>query len=160
MAVYRVYTEKKPAFAVEVKALLHEVRHILLMKSVTGIRLLNRYDIEGVGRALFEQCLPIVFFEPQLDTLTFTLPETDAAVFAVESLPGQFDARAASCEECVQLLCQGDAIWLCRPEHVGEIRGPDVAGRGDRRSIAAHTLGNARSDSTPRSQNQWPSPAT
>ncbi|HPS82560.1 MAG TPA: phosphoribosylformylglycinamidine synthase, partial [Candidatus Limiplasma sp.] len=108
MAVFRVYTEKKPDYAVEAKALLHEVRHILQIRSVTGIRLLNRYDIEGVGRALFEQCLPIVFFEPQLDLPTFDLPRTDAAVFAVEPLPGQFDARAASCEECVQLVSQGE----------------------------------------------------
>ena len=109
MAVYRVYTEKKPAYAVEANALLHEIRHILLIKSITGVRLLNRYDIEGVGQPLFAQCLPIVFFEPQLDTYSFTLPEnTAAATFAVEYLPGQFDARAASCEECVQLVSQGE----------------------------------------------------
>ena len=67
MAVFRVYTEKKPAYAVEAQALLHEIRHILLLKSITGVRLLNRYDIEGVDEALFAQCLPIVFCEPQLD---------------------------------------------------------------------------------------------
>jgi len=61
MAVYRVYTEKKPAYAVEAKALLYEIRHILLIKSVTGVRILNRYDIEGVTRALFTQCLGGVF---------------------------------------------------------------------------------------------------
>ena len=116
MAVYRVYTEKKPAYAVEAKALLREIRHILLMKSITGVRVLNRYDIEGVDRALFERCLPVVFFEPQLDTHTFALPETDDAVFAVESLPGQFDARAASCEECVQLVsrCERPMVRAAR----------------------------------------------
>ncbi|MDD3213218.1 MAG: phosphoribosylformylglycinamidine synthase, partial [Eubacteriales bacterium] len=109
MAVYRVYTEKKPPYAVEAKALLREIRHILLIKSVTDVRLLNRYDIEGVDAALFAQCLPIVFFEPQLDTHTAVLPETGAAaVFAVEYLPGQFDVRAASCEECVQLVSRGE----------------------------------------------------
>ncbi len=108
MAVYRVYTEKKPAYAVEAKALLYEIRHILLIKSVTGVRLLNRYDIEGVSEALFTQCLPIVFFEPQLDEHYAALPKTDDAVFAVEYLPGQFDVRAASCEECVQLVSCGE----------------------------------------------------
>ena len=109
MAVFRVYTEKKPAYAVEAQALLHEIRHILLLKSITGVRLLNRYDIEGVDEALFAQCLPIVFFEPQLDEHYAVLPQTDAAaVFAVEALPGQFDVRAASCEECVQLVSRGE----------------------------------------------------
>ena len=109
MAVFRVYTEKKPAYAVEANALLREIRHILLIPSITGVRLLNRYDIEGVGQPLFEQCLPIVFFEPQLDTHTFALPaQPTDTVFAAEYLPGQFDARAASCEECVQLVSQGE----------------------------------------------------
>ncbi|HNX62488.1 MAG TPA: phosphoribosylformylglycinamidine synthase [Candidatus Limiplasma sp.] len=109
MAVFRVYTEKKPAYAVEAQALLHEIRHILLIKSITGVRLLNRYDIEGVDGALFAQCLPVVFFEPQLDEHYAALPQSDAAaVFAVEPLPGQFDARAASCEECVQLVSRGE----------------------------------------------------
>lgn len=109
MAVYRVYTEKKPEFAVEAGALLHEIRHFLLMKSVTGVRILNRYDIEGVSRPLFEECLPVVFYEPQLDMHSFCLPHSDAAaVFAVEALPGQFEARAASCEECVQLISRAE----------------------------------------------------
>ncbi len=108
MAVYRVYTEKKAPFAVEAQALLREIREVLLIPSVTGVRLLNRYDIEGVGEALFEKCLPIVFFEPQLDEHFFALPQGGAQVVAVEYLPGQFDARAASCEECVQLVSQGE----------------------------------------------------
>jgi phosphoribosylformylglycinamidine synthase len=109
MSVYRVYTEKKSPYAVEAAAQLHEIRHILLIKSVTGVRLLNRYDIEGVSKELFQQCLPVVFYEPQLDTYSYALPQTDAAaVFAVEYLPGQFDVRAASCEECVQLVSRGE----------------------------------------------------
>ena len=109
MPVYRVYTEKKPEYAVEADALLYEIRHILLIKSVTGARILNRYDIEGVDRALFDKCLPVVFFEPPLDRCTFDLPRDGAAaVFAVEALPGQYDVRAASCEECVQLLGGGE----------------------------------------------------
>ncbi|MCE5343115.1 MAG: phosphoribosylformylglycinamidine synthase [Eubacteriales bacterium] len=109
MSVYRVYTEKMPPYAVEAQAHLHEIRHILLIKSVTGVRLLNRYDIEDVSNELFRQCLPVVFYEPQLDTFSYTLPQIDAAaIFAVEYLPGQFDVRAASCEECVQLVSRGE----------------------------------------------------
>ncbi|NLO86422.1 MAG: phosphoribosylformylglycinamidine synthase [Clostridiales bacterium] len=104
MAVYRVYVEKKPEYAVEAKGLLSEIRHTLLIKSVTGVRLLNRYDVEDIDPALFETCMPIVFSEPPLDS-TYTVLPTDADItIAVEYLPGQFDARAASCEECIQLV--------------------------------------------------------
>ncbi len=108
MAVYRIYVEKKPQYAVEAKGLLEEIRHILLIKSVTGVRVLNRYDVEGIDEALFEQLRPIVFMEPPLDETYTTLPEGADAVIASEYLPGQFDARAASCEECIQLVSQGD----------------------------------------------------
>ncbi len=106
MAVYRVYVEKKPEYAVEAKGLLQEIRHILLIKSVTGVRVLNRYDVEGIDRELFDRCMPIVFSEPQVDLTYETLPEGADAMIAVEYLPGQFDARAASCEECIQLVSQ------------------------------------------------------
>ncbi|MDD3410934.1 MAG: phosphoribosylformylglycinamidine synthase [Eubacteriales bacterium] len=108
MAVYRIYVEKKTPYAVEAAGLLKEIRHILLIKSVTGLRLLNRYDVEGVDEALFEQCKPVVFYEPQLDEHYAELPGGADATFAVESLPGQFDVRAASCEECIQLVSQGE----------------------------------------------------
>ncbi|MFH1880013.1 MAG: AIR synthase-related protein, partial [Bacillota bacterium] len=112
MAVYRVYTEKKAGFDVEAKALRHEIRHILLVKNLTDVRILNRYDIEGIDKALFEQCLPVVFYEPQTDSFAFDLPEEintkGVKPLAVEALPGQFDVRAASCEECVQLVSRGE----------------------------------------------------
>ena len=108
MAVYRVYVEKKPEYAVEAKGLLQEIRHILLIKSVTGVRLLNRYDVEGIDHELFDKCMPIVFSEPQVDVTYEKLPEGADAVIAAEYLPGQFDARAASCEECIQLVSQCD----------------------------------------------------
>ncbi len=108
MAVYRVYVEKMPEYAVEAQGLLKEIRHILLIKSVTGVRMLNRYDVEGIDRDLFEKCMPIVFSEPQVDVTYEKLPEGDYQVIAAEYLPGQFDARAASCEECIQLVSQCD----------------------------------------------------
>ncbi len=106
MSVYRVYVEKKPEYAVEAQGLLKEIRHILLIKSVTGVRMLNRYDVEGIDRELFEKCMPIVFSEPQVDVTYEQLPEGADQVIAAEYLPGQFDARAASCEECIQLVSQ------------------------------------------------------
>ncbi len=108
MSVKRIYVEKMPQYAVEAKQLLWEIRHILLIKSVKALRLLNRYDVEGVTDALYEQCKPIVFSEPQVDVTYDQLPEGGNAVFAVEYLPGQYDQRAASCEECIQLVGQCD----------------------------------------------------
>ena len=108
MAVYRVYVEKSPEYAVEAQGLLKEIRHILLIKSVTGVRVLGRYDVEGIERALFDRCMPVVFSEPPVDVTYDRLPEGADAVIAVEYLPGQFDARAASCEECIQLVSQGE----------------------------------------------------
>ncbi|MDO4590213.1 MAG: phosphoribosylformylglycinamidine synthase, partial [Slackia sp.] len=110
--VSRIYVEKKPGFDVEAKQLLHELQSILGIERLTGIRLINRYDVEGASDELFEQCVPTVFSEPQSDNAFTDLPaDTGAAVFAVEPLPGQFDQRAASASECIQLISQGE-----RPE--------------------------------------------
>ena len=78
---------------------------------LTGIRLINRYDVEGASDELFEQCVPTVFSEPQSDDAFTELPDAQGAMFAVEPLPGQFDQRAASASECIQLISQGE-----RPE--------------------------------------------
>ena len=90
--VSRVYVEKKAGFDVEAKALEKELREILGVAGLTGLRLLNRYDVEGISEELFEQCVPTVFSEPQTDDVYRDLPEAPGfAVFAVEALPGQFD---------------------------------------------------------------------
>ena len=108
MAVYRVYVEKSPEYAVEAQGLLKEIRHILLIKSVTGVRVLNRYDVEGIDQALFDQCVSTVFSEPPVDNTYAQLPEHEGTAFAVEYLPGQFDQRADSAAECIQLISQGE----------------------------------------------------
>ena len=72
MSVKRIYVEKKAPYAVEAKQLLWEIRHILQIKTVTGLRLLNRYDVEGVDDALYQKCLPVVFSEPQVDVTVDT----------------------------------------------------------------------------------------
>ena len=105
MAVIRVYVEKREPYNVEAAETLGELRELLGVSSLTALRLLNRYDVEGMDAPLFEKCLPVVFSEPQVDEVLYDLPEADA-VFAVEYLPGQFDQRADSCAECVQLVSQ------------------------------------------------------
>ncbi len=108
MSVFRIYVEKKEPYAVEAAGVLSEIRELLGIRSVTGLRLLNRYDVEGIDDVLFQQCLPIVFSEPQLDITYTEIPQGAAAVFATEYLPGQFDQRADSCSECIQLVSQGE----------------------------------------------------
>jgi len=102
--VYRIYVEKKAAHAVEAAGLLKEFRTLLGIESIKGLRILNRYDAEGLSRELFDRCVYTVFAEPQLDDTYEKLPETNGRVFAVEYLPGQFDQRASSAAECVQLI--------------------------------------------------------
>ncbi len=110
--VSRVYVEKKPGFDVEAQQLAHELRSILGIERLADLRLVNRYDVEGIEDRLFVQCVPTVFSEPQSDTVTTEMPDAKGAfVFAVEYLPGQFDQRADSASECIQLISQGE-----RPE--------------------------------------------
>ena len=105
--VYRIYVEKKPGFDGEAQGLLHELVDLVGIKNLTGLRLLNRYDVEGIDSALFQQAIPTVFCEPPVDVTYDTLPEAKT-VFAVEYLPGQFDQRADSASQCIQLLSQGE----------------------------------------------------
>ena len=107
--VSRIYVEKKPGFDVEAQQLTAELRSILQLEALKNVRLINRYDVEGISTELFERCVPTVFSEPQSDTTYTELPEANgAAVFAVEYLPGQFDQRADSASECIQLISQGE----------------------------------------------------
>ena len=103
--VYRVYVEKKAALANEARALLEDLRAFLGIESLTGLRLFNRYDLEGISRELFDYAVQTVLSEPQLDTVTSEVPQGDT-VFAVEYLPGQYDQRADSAAQCIQLMTQ------------------------------------------------------
>ncbi|MBQ6454873.1 MAG: phosphoribosylformylglycinamidine synthase [Eggerthellaceae bacterium] len=107
--VSRIYVEKRPGFDVAAQGLAGELHDIVGIASLTGVRLINRYDVEGISSELFEQCIDTVFSEPQSDVSMRELPElTDEAVFAVEYLPGQFDQRADSASECIQLISCGE----------------------------------------------------
>lgn len=108
MAVYRIFVEKKPGFDAEARHLLEEINSLLQIKSVTGLRLLNRYDVEGIEKQLFDSCVDTVFSEPQVDHAC-QQPELDGCtVFASEYLPGQYDQRADSCAQCIQFVSQGE----------------------------------------------------
>ncbi len=107
--VYRVYAEKKKPLAQEAKALTESIREFLGIGGLEKVRLLNRYDLENISRELFDYAVKTVLSEPQLDDVFYALPETDAAaVFAVEYLPGQYDQRADSAAQCIQILSQGE----------------------------------------------------
>lgn len=104
--VKRVFVEKKPEFAVAAKALRHEIRHYLGIRGVNGVRVLNRYDVEDLSDETFEKACRGVFAELPVDILykeTFPVNEGDHS-FSVEYLPGQFDQRADSAEQCVRFI--------------------------------------------------------
>ena len=109
MSVYRIYVEKKPEFAVEANSLIGGIKSALGLENLTGLRVINRYDAEGLSREDFDLAAPVVFSEPAVDVTYDHLPavKADEFVFAVEYLPGQFDQRADSCAQCISLLTGG-----------------------------------------------------
>ncbi len=106
--VYRVYVEKKKELANEARSLKEDLRTFLGIDSLQGLRLFNRYDLENIAPELFDYAVKTVLSEPQLDIVSDTLPTDGAAVFAVEYLPGQYDQRADSAAQCIQILSQGE----------------------------------------------------
>ena len=109
MSVYRIYVEKKPEFAVEAASLVSGIKSALGLENLTGLRVINRYDAEGLSKEDFELATPVVFSEPAVDVTYDHMPEVkdNEYVFAVEYLPGQFDQRADSCAQCISLLTGG-----------------------------------------------------
>ena len=105
--VYRIYVEKKAGFDNEAKSLLQEARELLGVKGIENIRILNRYDAEDIDEELFRRCVKTVFSEPQMDEASEGADLKGARVFAVEYLPGQFDQRADSAAQCIQLVSMG-----------------------------------------------------
>ncbi len=105
--VYRIYVEKKPGVSPESAGLLADLRDFLGVKALEEVRILNRYDVDHIDREVFEQAKSVVFSEPQVDRTydeTFPTPEGQWTVLAVEALPGQFDQRADSAAQCIQLM--------------------------------------------------------
>ena len=107
--VYRVFVEKKCGLAHEADSLLNELVSLVGIKGLKTLRILNRYDVENISEELFETSKNSVFSEPQLDNVSEELALNDNEfVFAVEYLPGQFDQRADSAAQCIQLISQQD----------------------------------------------------
>ncbi|MBR2650753.1 MAG: phosphoribosylformylglycinamidine synthase, partial [Clostridia bacterium] len=106
--VYRVYVEKKAGLDNEAQALKNEISTFLGINSVERVRILNRYDAENITKELFDYAIGTVFSEPQLDNVYSDVENDGAKVFATEYLPGQFDQRADSAAQCIQLISQGD----------------------------------------------------
>ena len=106
--VYRVYVEKKKELANEAKSLLNEIRNLVGIKELTDVRLYNRYDVENIEKHLFDYAVGTVFSEPQLDIVTYDKPTEYDTIFAVEYLPGQFDQRADSAAQCIQIISRGE----------------------------------------------------
>ena len=105
--VYRVYVEKKKGQTHEADSLLREIQDFLQIDSLEAVRVLNRYDAENIEESLFTYCINTVFSEPQVDNVSYEVPTGDV-VFAVEPLPGQYDQRADSAAQCIQIISQGD----------------------------------------------------
>lgn len=106
--VYRVFVEKKKGLDNEAQALLNDAKQLLGISALEKVRIFNRYDVENITGELFDYSVKTVFSEPQLDIAASEIQVGDATVFAVEFLPGQFDQRADSAAQCIQIISQGD----------------------------------------------------
>jgi len=104
----RIYVEKKQDFAVEAKNLLHDLKELLHIDNLESLRILNRYDASGIDDSQFHLAVQKVFSEPAVDDTFDKIDFTGYAAFAVEYLPGQFDQRADSAVQCIQLLTEGE----------------------------------------------------
>lgn len=108
--VKRIYVEKKPEFSVEAKGLLKDLKENLLLENLEDLKMVNRYDVEGINDEIFEKAKNTVFSEPQVDECfeeEYPFAKEDK-IFGVEYLPGQFDQRANSLSECLQILTEGE----------------------------------------------------
>jgi len=140
--VQRIYVEKKPEYAVEAGGLLAELQEVLGLNGLTSLRVLNRYDVEGISEALFASAVTNVFSEPPLDKVFHHVPDAEFR-FAVAYLPGQFDQRADSAAACISLLSQGERP-LVRSAQVYLIEG--ALSEADRERIAGYVVNPVESE--------------
>ena len=108
--VYRCYTEKMPGFDVAAQALCQQLRQEEGIQALEGVRILCRYDVQGIDEQTYELAKAGVFSEPAADYVydeQIKVP-SGARALIVEALPGQFDMRADSCSQCIALMTQGD----------------------------------------------------
>ena len=109
--VRRVFVEKRKEFAHEAGELLAEIKNFIKLDTIDNVRVINRYDVDGIDDILFDKSINTVFSEPQVDDVYLNVKDLNINdedfVFAVELLPGQFDQRAESASECIQMISQG-----------------------------------------------------
>jgi len=120
MAVRRIFVEKRKGFDIAAQKALSDFKNILGKRTLTNVRLLIRYDIEGLDASAFETAIKTVFSEPAVDTVCrghFDMQPGDIA-FAVEYLPGQYDQRADSAMQCVELACRQRPVVRCATVYV------------------------------------------
>ncbi|MCL2402009.1 MAG: phosphoribosylformylglycinamidine synthase, partial [Oscillospiraceae bacterium] len=111
MGVFRCYSEKREGFDVEAQALARDLRDFLGIYELESVRLLNRYDVEGITESIYRIARENVFSEPQVDDCYDETPPEfgiEARTLIVEMLPGQYDQRADSCAQCIQMITRGD----------------------------------------------------
>ncbi|MBQ6467116.1 MAG: phosphoribosylformylglycinamidine synthase [Clostridia bacterium] len=106
--VYRIFVEKKKELANEARTLLGDIKTLLGIGGIENVRIFNRYDAENISEELFDYAVNTVFSEPQLDIATKEIEQDNSVTFAVEYLPGQFDQRADSAAQCIQIISQQD----------------------------------------------------
>ena len=128
--VYRVYVEKKPEIAHEAKSLLKEANELLSIKGLEDVRIINRYDAENITEELFNYAVKTVFSEPQLDIVSDVINSEGYSCFAVEYLPGQFDQRADSAAQCIQIISKSERPTV-RTARVYLLKGELSAGEID-----------------------------
>ena len=103
--VYRIFVEKREQFAVEAKEVLHNLKTQLKIEKLTDLKVVNRYDVQGVNEAALKEGISIILSEPMVDDVILEDYNDDKAIiFGIEYLPGQYDQRADACEQCFQLL--------------------------------------------------------
>ena len=109
--VYRVYVEKRPAFAVEADEVLNSLRTQLKLNNLEKVAIVNRYDVQGVNEEVLNQGINTILSEPMVDDIYLEdYPSEGRRVFAIEFLPGQYDQRADACEQCFALLTENNDV--------------------------------------------------
>ena len=134
MAIKRLFVEKKKGFDVEAAAMCRDLKENLGLDGLNSVRVINRYDTEGMSDADIELTRDTVFAEPQVDTLTFDDIKIEDKYFAMEYLPGQFDQRADSAAQCVQIMTGGEKPVVRTAKIVvliGDISDADVEAAAD-----------------------------
>jgi len=129
--VHRIYVEKRIEYAVEAKELLHNLQTQLKLSNLENVKVINRYDVEGVNESYLNEGISIILSEPMVDNVFIENYEFSnmELVFGIEYLPGQYDQRADACEQCFQLLTgEKSVIVKCAKiiELVGDLSSKDV----------------------------------